>query len=279
MSMAPSAESASANSESPGASTSAYASPFIELRDVGVDYPVFSARGRSLKGAIARNVGGRIGVGTDHVVTVTALDQVSLSLRPGDRVAVLGHNGSGKSTLLKVIAGIFEPLRGSVRIRGKVSTLLELTLGMDFEATGYENIHTRSVFLGATFAEAKARVAEIEAFSELGDYLAFPLRTYSAGMLARLAFAISTVMRPDILIVDELMSAADAAFAAKSKDRILGLVEQSRIFAFATHDLTAAKAVCSSAIVLDGGRVRFSGPIEEGIASYLASVHEASASK
>jgi ABC-type polysaccharide/polyol phosphate transport system ATPase subunit len=251
------------------------AGPFVELVDVGVDYPVFSARGRSLKGTIARSVGGRIGIGADHVVMVTALDQVSLSLRPGDRVAILGHNGSGKSTLLKVIAGIFEPLRGTVRIRGQVSTLLELTMGMDFEATGYENILTRSVFLGATFAEAKARVAEIEAFSELGDYLGFPMRTYSSGMMARLAFAISTVMRPDILVIDELMSAADAAFAAKSKDRVLGLVEHSRIFVFATHDLAGAKDVCSSGIVLDRGRVRFNGPIDEAIASYLASLEEA----
>jgi ABC-2 type transport system ATP-binding protein/lipopolysaccharide transport system ATP-binding protein len=248
--------------------------PFVDLTDVGVDYPVFSARGRSLKGAIAKSVGGRIGIGSDDVVMVTALDQVSLSLRPGDRVAVLGRNGSGKSTLLKVISGIFEPLRGSARIRGQVSTLLELTLGMDFEATGYENILTRSVFLGATFAEAKARVAEIEAFSELGDYLNFPMRTYSTGMVARLAFAISTVMRPEILVIDELMSTADGAFAAKSKDRILELVEHSRILAFATHDLAAARDVCTSGIVLDRGRLRFNGAIDEAIAAYLAALQE-----
>jgi ABC-2 type transport system ATP-binding protein/lipopolysaccharide transport system ATP-binding protein len=270
--MAPVADPAAASAA--GVAASAAVRPFVELAGVGVDYPVFSASGRSLKGTIARSVGGRIGVGADHVVMVTALDQVSLSLGPGDRVAILGHNGSGKSTLLKVIAGIFEPLRGSVRIRGQVSTLLELTMGMDFEATGYENILTRSVFLGATFAEAKARVGEIEAFSELGDYLNFPMRTYSSGMVARLAFAISTVMRPEILVIDELMSTADAAFAAKSKERILALVEHSRILAFATHDLAAAKDVCSSGIVLAGGRVRFDGPIDEAIAAYLATLEE-----
>jgi ABC-2 type transport system ATP-binding protein/lipopolysaccharide transport system ATP-binding protein len=248
--------------------------PFVDLVEVGIDYPVFSARGRSLKGALAKTVGGRIGVGSDDVVLVRALDGVSLSLRAGDRIAVLGRNGSGKSTLLKVISGIFEPQRGNVRIRGRVSTLLELTMGMDFEATGYENILTRSVFLGATFAEAKARIPEIEAFSELGDYLNFPMRTYSTGMVARLAFAISTVMRPEILVIDELMSTADGAFAAKSRDRILELVAHARILAFATHDLAAAKDVCASGIVLDHGRLRFNGPIDEAIAAYLAILGE-----
>ncbi|HEX8168882.1 MAG TPA: ABC transporter ATP-binding protein [Beijerinckiaceae bacterium] len=240
----------------------------VDLADVRVDYPIYSASGRSLKGVIARTIGGRIGLDGNQKVTVTALEQISLSLRSGDRLGILGRNGSGKSTLLRVIAGIFEPSGGTARIRGHVCALLDFSLGMDLEATGYENILMRSVFLGATFAEARARAPEIEAFSELGDYLAFPLRTYSSGMVARLSFSISTVMRPEILVIDEVMGAADASFGRKAKARVAELVEQSSILAFATHDLPAAREFCTRGIVLNQGRIEFDGGIDDAIRAY-----------
>src|SRR4051812_33183868 len=163
----------------------------IEARDVGVVYPIYSARARSLKSQLVRSVGGRINVRDDSRVIVSALQNITLSARPGDRIALLGGNGAGKSTLLRVLAGILEPSQGELHVSGRVSSLLDMSMGIDPEATGYENIVMRSVFLGATFAEAKARVAEIETFSELGEYLRFPMRTYSTGMSLRLSFAIA----------------------------------------------------------------------------------------
>src|SRR5262249_15917259 len=155
----------------------------------------------------------------------------------GDRIAVLGGNGSGKSTLLRVLAGILEPPVGTARIEGRVSALLDLTMGMDPEATGYENIFMRLIFLGADFNHPEAAVPQIAEFCELGDYLNFPLRTYSTGMATRLAFALSTAMPPEILIIDEHIGTSDASFETKVKRRVLDFISTSSIVALATHDL------------------------------------------
>ena len=190
---------------------------FVQARDVCVDYNIYSARGRSIKNELFRTVGGGIKVGDDSRVVVNALQNISLSLRPGDKVALIGGNGAGKSTLLKVLAGIMEPSAGELRLSGRVSSLLDMSMGMDPEATGYENIIMRSVFLGASFAEAKARVPEIESFCELGDYLHFPMRTYSTGMSLRLSFAIATSVQPEILVLDEMIGTGDESFSAKAR--------------------------------------------------------------
>ncbi len=178
---------------------------FIRARGVDVSYAVYSGRARSLKAQLLRNVGGQVTMDEDRLV-IKALENITLSLASGDRVALIGANGAGKSTLLRVLAGIMEPCAGEFVKRGKVSSLLDMGMGMDPEATGYENIEMRSVFLGATFAEAKRRVPEIEAFSELGEYLSLPMRVYSAGMKLRLSFAVAMAMRPQILVLDEMIS-------------------------------------------------------------------------
>jgi ABC-type polysaccharide/polyol phosphate transport system ATPase subunit len=249
----------------------------IELFDASVDYPIYSASARSLKTAIAQKVGGAIRADDTSRVVVRALDRVNLSLRSGDRLALFGSNGSGKSTLLKVLAGILEPSSGRAQITGHVSALLDLQMGMDPEATGYENILMRSIFLGASFEEARSRIPEIEAFSELGEYLRFPIRTYSSGMIVRLAFAISTVISPEILAMDEQVGAADAAFSLKAQARINELIGQAHILVFATHNIEAAKKTCNRAVVLKHGRIDFDGAVDAAELAYKEARSEAEA--
>ncbi|MES1201881.1 MAG: ATP-binding cassette domain-containing protein, partial [Pseudomonadota bacterium] len=226
----------------------------IDLRDVVVEYPLYSTQGRSLKSAILKKVGGKIGHEADRV-SVRAVDGVSLSVRAGDRLLLLGGNGAGKSTLLRVFAGILEPSVGVVTIRGRVTSLIEMSMGMDAEATGYENIIMRGVFLGMSYGEARARIPEVEEFSELGEYLRYPVRTYSSGMQLRLSFAISTVVNPDIMVLDEIIGVGDAAFLQKAKARMVELIHSSDIVILASHDFSVARDVCNRAILLDGGKI------------------------
>jgi ABC-type polysaccharide/polyol phosphate transport system ATPase subunit len=240
----------------------------IEATNVSVDYKIYSARSRSLKNELFRRVGGGINVHSNSQVSVTALQNITLSLRSHDRVALIGGNGAGKSTLLKVLAGIMEPSGGEITRLGKVSSLVDMSMGMDPEATGYENIIMRSVFLGATFAEARERLHEVETFSELGNYLHFPMRTYSTGMGLRLSFAIATSVQPEILVLDEMIATGDEAFAEKAKARMDEIVSKLQILILATHDLTMARALCNRGIVLSHGKLIADTHIREAIDTY-----------
>ena len=237
----------------------------INAREVSVVYPVYGARGRSLKSQLIRKIGGGIRIGEHDRVSVTALEDVTVRLLPGDRVALLGGNGAGKSTLLRVLAGILEPTAGQVIIDGHVSSLVDMGMGMDPEAAGYDNIIMRSVFLGASFSEAAARVPEIEAFSELGDYLHLPMRTYSTGMCLRLSFAIAMAVQPQILVLDEMIATGDAAFAAKAQVRIQQIVDELEILILATHDMNTARRMCNRGLVLSNGVVVKDAQIEDAI--------------
>jgi ABC-type polysaccharide/polyol phosphate transport system ATPase subunit len=239
----------------------------ITANAVNVSYPVYSGRSRSLKTQLLRTVGGRLSVDDDRL-TVRALENVTLSLSSGDRVALIGGNGAGKSTLLRVLAGILEPTSGELQKEGNVSSLLDMSMGMDPEATGYENIVMRSVFLGASFAEAKSRIAEIEVFSELGDYLALPMRTYSAGMRLRLSFAIAMAVQPEVLVIDEMIGAGDAAFAAKAHERLQEVVNRLEILILATHDLAMAQNMCTRGVLLRHGRLVADTSVNEAIEIY-----------
>lgn len=239
----------------------------IDASAVSVSYPVYSGRSRSLKAQLLRTVGGRLSLDEDRLV-VKALEDVSISLGSGDRVALIGGNGAGKSTLLRVLAGILEPTTGELHKRGNVSSLLDMSMGMDPEATGYENIVMRSVFLGATFGEAKARIAEIEDFSELGDYLSLPMRTYSAGMRLRLSFAIAMAVQPEVLVIDEMIGAGDAAFAAKAHARLQEVVNRLEILILATHALAMAQNMCTRGVVLHHGRMIADTSVDEAIEIY-----------
>jgi len=236
---------------------------YIRLRNVSVVFPIYNSRGRSLKSDLLRRVGGRLGQGSGDIVCVQALRSVSLSLDAGDRVALVGHNGSGKSTLLRVMVGAYEPIVGTAEIEGRRSSLLDLTMGMDPELTGRENIILRGVFLGLTFAQAEALIPEVAEFSELGDFLDLPMRTYSSGMTLRLAFGVSTAVRPDIILLDEMVSVGDAAFEEKAERRIEELMASAKILVLASHDADLLRRYCATAIWMREGQIQAQGPLEE----------------
>lgn len=239
----------------------------IELENVSLSYPIYDAQARSIKQSLLSKVGGRV---TDYKgrIDVEALHDISLSLRTGDRLAIVGHNGAGKTTLLKVLAGIFEPPQGRVVIEGTMSSLTDVTMGMDLDATGLENILMRCVFLGMTYDEAKKNLPEISDFTELGEYLSLPIRTYSTGMLVRLGFAASTATRPEILVMDELIGAGDMAFAAKAQARINDYVSSADIMVLASHNNGILRQFCNKGLLLESGRIREFGPLEEVLAEY-----------
>ena len=197
-----------------------------------------------------------------------ALENVSLALAHGDRLGLVGSNGAGKTTLLRVLAGAYEPTRGRVWRHGRTASLLNVSLGIDAEATGYENIMTRGLFLGLMPEQVRERVEEIADFTELGDYLAMPVHTYSAGMRLRLAFAVCTCFDPEILLMDEWLGIGDRAFFEKARRRLEEFVERAGILVLASQSAVLLQRVCASGVVLDAGRVIARGPIGELLKEY-----------
>ena len=186
--------------------------PHIETHNAWVEFPIFDAKTRSLKKAFLGKAGGAIGRNESNVVVIEALRDITMSLELGDRVGLVGHNGAGKSTLLRLLSGIYEPTRGVASVTGRVAPVFDLGVGMDPEISGFENIIIRGLFLGQTRKQMLAKVDEIAEFTELGDYLAMPLRTYSTGMRVRLAMGVVTSIDPEILLLDEGIGAVDADF-------------------------------------------------------------------
>jgi ABC-2 type transport system ATP-binding protein/lipopolysaccharide transport system ATP-binding protein len=242
----------------------------IELDQVTIEFPIYNARGRSLTGELfRRTVGGLIQSDKSSYVSVVALRDISLVLTDGDRLGLIGHNGAGKTTLLRVLAGIYEPLSGRAQISGTVASLTDITMGMDVERTGYENIVLRGVFLGLQPREMRRMIPDIEAFTELGEFLTLPLRTYSSGMLLRLAFAVTTAVVPEVLIMDELIGAGDAAFVVKATARLNQMISSSRILVIASHDVETIRRLCTKAALMQTGRIVRIGPVEQVISAYL----------
>ncbi len=240
----------------------------ISLTDVAVEFPIHNASSRSLQLQVFAAVGGTLAE-HNRAVVVRALNGVTLSIGDGDRIGIVGHNGSGKTTLLRVLAGVYEPTRGRVEVRGRVSSFTDIALGMDPESTGLENIIFRLVVMGLTFEEARALSPSIESFSELGEYLRMPVRTYSTGMFLRLAFAISTAIEPDIIIMDEMIGAGDARFLAKAQVRLSALLESVKILVLATHDAGIMKSLCTRLVWVHHGEVRMIGSFDEVYPTYL----------
>lgn len=250
--------------------------PSILLDDVSVNFPVYSASSRSLKNAvISATTGGRIGNDADRVV-VRALDRVTLTLKEGDRVGLIGHNGAGKTTLLRVLAGIFEPLSGSVCIEGKVTPMFDVNLGVDPESNGYENILIRGLYLGLSRSEILAQLDMVAQFTELGSFLELPVRTYSAGMQARLAFAMSTCINPEILLFDEGIGTGDASFMEKARARLGDFIRKAGILVLASHSADLVRNFCDKVVLLEHGRILWSGGLDEGFDLYHARVSHAS---
>jgi ABC-type polysaccharide/polyol phosphate transport system ATPase subunit len=242
----------------------------IKLSNVTVEYPIFTSHTRSLKTALFGRLGGTIAKFNDTII-VRALNNLTLELGEGDRLGIVGHNGAGKTTFLRVAAGIYEPQHGHVEIQGSISSLPDFTLGMDLEATGWDNIIFRCVFMGLTFAEARERSPSIADFSELGDFLDMPVRTYSTGMFLRLAFAISTSIYPDILIMDEMISAGDAQFMIKANERLTDLIGKTKILIIASHNTNVITMLCNKVLWLEHGNVKMFGPVNEVISEFSAS--------
>lgn len=233
------------------------------LQDVTIDFPVYDGGSRSLRRTlVSGGVGGLI-TRAGRRVTVRGLDGVSLAIGPGDRVGLVGHNGAGKSTLLKVLAGLYRPARGSVQVNGRVASLFSLSSVLDPEMSGYENIERASILLGIPSVPGRALREEVEEFTELGEFLTLPVKTYSLGMQLRLAFALMTAQTPDILLVDEVLAVGDVAFLAKASMRMQAFRDRVDIMVMATHDNNQIRAFCNKVIWLEHGRIRQHGPMDE----------------
>lgn len=209
----------------------------ISIRNLTVEFKVYGSNSRSMKKQIlSQATGGRIAKGADDAMTVKALDNVSLEIGDGERIGLVGHNGAGKSTLLRTLAGIYKPTGGSIEIDGTVGTLIDPAAGMDPEATGIENVYLRGYLLGMREREIRDLIPSIAEFTELGEFLNMPVKTYSAGMFSRLGFAISTAINPEIVLIDEYLGTADANFQKKMVQRIADFIDSVRILVLASHD-------------------------------------------
>ena len=226
----------------------------VSAKDIVVEFPIYGAKSRLLKTRVLNAAtGGRLARDAGEGVIVRALNGLSFEFNESDRVGVVGHNGSGKSTLLRVLVGAYEPVRGSIKTVGRIASMLSVTVGMDAEATGYENVFLRAAIMGLTPKQTNTVADEICEFSGLGDYIHMPLRTYSSGMHMRLAFAISTSVAADIVVMDEWLSAGDHAFAEQAESRLTRLVDQAKILVLASHDEQLIRRTCNKILQLDHG--------------------------
>lgn len=242
----------------------------IEFNDVTVDFPIYNASGRSLKKRLMSvATGGQLGEDQQGRVIVRALEGLTFKLSNGDRVGLLGHNGAGKSTLLRLLSGVYAPTAGTTRIEGDVGSLLDISLGIDHEATGRENIFIRGGLLGMTRAEVARQIDNIIEFSELGDFVDMPVRTYSTGMHLRLAFAVSTVVRPEILLMDEWLSVGDESFKHKAEARMAEVVQSTHILVIASHSRELIMHTCNRVIWLEHGRIRMDGTPGDVVPAYF----------
>src|SRR5262249_1177082 len=243
---------------------------YIKLNSINVDFTIYQAAARSWRRTLFRTaVGGLINTSADSgLILVRALQGIDLDLQDGCRLALLGHNGAGKTTLLRTIAGIYHPTAGRISAEGRRVPLFDLGLGFDEEATGIENIMLRGLLMGLKRAEIEKKVPEIAEFSDLGEFIDLPVRTYSSGMMLRLMFAIATNVEADVLLMDEWIATGDQDFIDKANLRLNTLIDQSRILVLASHNLELLQNLCNRGVVLDGGRLVFDGPINAAIEHY-----------
>ncbi|MEO0884162.1 MAG: ABC transporter ATP-binding protein [Pseudomonadota bacterium] len=238
----------------------------IEVEDAVLEYPVGPYRRGSLKSSLMSLVGFRE---QQHKFDfVTALKGVSFDINHGERVGVVGRNGSGKSTLLRALAGVYPMRSGSITIHGDIGTLLDISLGFELESTGRENIYNRGMSMGYSRKELEAVEDEIIRFTDIGNFIDLPMRTYSTGMCVRLGFAISTQFIPDILLIDEVFGAGDGIFANRALDRMNAVVESSGIVVLVSHDMNAVKMICNRVLWIDDGEVKMDGPTDDVLAAF-----------
>lgn len=241
----------------------------VALNDLSVDFVIYQGSGRSLRKALLHvGTSGAISHDAQHRIVVKALDRVSLELKDGDRIALVGGNGAGKTTLLRVLAGIYEPTGGSIRVQGKVTPIFDLALGLDPDATGYDNIRTQGRYLGLTAAEINRLLPDIAEFTELGGYLDLPVRTYSAGMRFRLCFATATAVDTEVLLMDEWFAVSDSQFLEKAQRRAEAFVDRARILVVCSHMRDVLLRLCNKAALLDHGQIVAVGSVEDILAMH-----------
>jgi lipopolysaccharide transport system ATP-binding protein len=245
----------------------------IDFRGVCVDFPIFNATGRSLKKRLMRvATGGQLNEDATGVVVIRALDNLSFKFEDGERVALLGHNGAGKTTLLRVLSGVYAPTAGTALVQGRLGSLIDISLGIDPEASGLENIYIRGRLLGMSATDINAKTPEIVEYSELGDFIEMPVRTYSTGMHMRLAFTISTTLRPEILLMDEWLSVGDEGFKHKAEARMNDVVQSTNILVVATHSRELALKTCNRALWLEHGKIKMDASPNEVCDAYFGPV-------
>ena len=236
----------------------------LRLDNVTLDYFVYSVRAQSLRNAVFNlAVGGKLYKNQGDVTVVRALENISVNLAEGDRLALIGHNGSGKTSLLKVMAGVYHPASGLVESKGTMTSMIAAGAGLDWEATGLQNIRKLGQMRLIPNKAIDAAIGPIVEFSGLGDFVRLPVKTFSAGMMARLMFACATEFEADILIMDEWLSAGDADFIHKARERMNSFVQKAKIVVLGTHDFDLVERACNKVLVLDAGRIAFYGPTED----------------
>src|SRR3984957_3728014 len=246
----------------------------IETRDISVLFPLYHGNSRSLKKLLVAAASGRLAEDQQHRVVVRALSDNNFNLKSGERLGLVGSNGAGKTTLLRVLAGIYEPVSGSVRLRGTLNALLDPSLGMNSELTGRENIMLRGLYGGLSRPTLARLEEDVIEFAELSEFIDLPMRIYSAGMAIRLGFALATAIRPRILLMDEWFLAGDAGFMEKARQRLEDMVRAADILVLTTHSDEIVRQWCTRVMWLDKGRIKADGPAAEIMDQYAGTAAE-----
>ena len=240
---------------------------YIKMENVNLYYPSTLYNATTLKQEVFSRL--KLEKKKEYLEDVHALRDFNLEIHEGERVGIIGHNGAGKSTLLRALAGVYPIQTGKIEISGEVRSMFDVTLGFDLDSTGRDNIMNRGLMLGSTPSEVRSKEQEIIDFAELGEFIDYPINAYSSGMLVRLAFAISTSVEGEILLVDEVLSAGDAKFQKKARERMLNIMDQAKILVLVLHDMNTIKAVCNRVILLEHGRIVADGRPEDIVAEYI----------
>ena len=242
----------------------------ISLDSVDVEIPVYNSSNRSLKSlALQIATGGKLCRDARGHLSVRALHNLTFTISEGERVGLVGHNGAGKSTLLRVLTGIYHPTQGTARLDGNIGSLIDLSLGIDPESTGRENIMMRSDLLGIKDSVMRLKLEEVVEFSELGSFIDMPVRTYSTGMHLRLAFSVSTILRPEILLMDEWLSVGDESFRNKAEKRIRSIVDSTKILVIASHSRDLITKTCNRVLWLEKGTIKMDAPTKTVCDAYF----------
>ncbi len=239
---------------------------FIQFNDVSLRFRIYTDKGMSMKEAIINSI--RKKQYEEKMKEFWVLKNLNVTIRQGDRLGIIGNNGAGKSTMLKLISKIYEPTEGAINIKGRVVPLIELGAGFNPELTGRENIYLNGAVLGYTKGEMEALEGNIVEFSELGEFIDVPIKYYSTGMYARLAFTVATEINPEILIIDEIFAGGDINFVERAVQRINNLIDSAKIVIMVSHSLGLIESMCNRCLVIAGHGIAFDGKVDDAIAFY-----------